>query len=207
MGRGDDIHRLHILSKNTKADNGEVICIAKLTHGVHTKKSGARGEEEEGTSAIERGRKWTESGSRQDIPQKSADYMVDDDDVQLCMGRGINQPKKLKTKNPFQGAHWRCDVIFGCQHAGALRSRYEELSLHLPEVALGCHLRSPPVPENVKRKHENINIEKHHASFPSELCYMRTQECEVCGGRPESASCKFFDRRCYHVMAIKSFQG
>lgn len=65
----------------------------------------------------------------------------------------------------------------------------------------------PPVPENVKRKHENINIEKHHASFPSELCYMRTQECEVCGGRPESASCKFFDRRCYHVMAIKSFQG
>lgn len=149
-----------------------------------------RAAQEEGTSTIERGRKWTESGSRQDIPQKSGDYMLDDDDVQLCMGRGINQPKTAKQKS-FQGDRWRCDVIFRCQHAGALRSSYEELSINLAEVGLGCHLRSPPVPENVKRKHENINIEKHHASFPSELCYMRTQECEVCGDRAVGASPNF----------------
>lgn len=153
------------------------------------------GAQEEGTSAIERGRKWTESGSRQDIPQKSGDYMVDDDDVQLCMGRGINQPKKAKQKS-FQGGRWKCDVIFRCHHAEALRSCCKELSIRLPGVGLGCHLRSPPVPENVKRKHENINIEKHHASFPSELCYMRTQECEVCGARPGGTTRKtFYDRR------------
>lgn len=125
--------------------------------------------------------------------------MLDDDDVQLCMGRGINQPKTAKQKS-FQGDRWRCDVIFRCQHAGALRTSNEKLSINILETGLGCHLRSPPVPENVKRKHENINIEKHHASFPSELCYMRTQECEVCGDCAMGTSLKFFMSQTHHVM-------